>query len=318
MQGDPLFFIGATPIYGDLILAPMAGYSDVPFRGLCRAMGSAISYTGCIPDDAVMAKGRRNRTLTDFREEERPVAVQLLARDERRLVRAALDLAPLRPDFVDLNLGCPARQVVSGGRGSALLCDPPLIGRLVSALVSALEVPVTAKIRLGWTEATRNHVEVARLLQESGVAAIAVHGRTRSQHYSGVADWEAIAEVKSTVKVPVFANGDVRTVDDIDAIRRITGCEAVMIGRGAVGNPWIFQRRTIEALSLAERLPVIERHLRAMVDYYGERLGVVIFRKHVVRYIQYLDGASGLRPSLIAAEEAEQVLDILRFWTPSA
>jgi len=157
-------------------------------------------------------------------------------------------------------------------------------------------------------------VEVARLLAESGVAAIAVHGRTRAQHYSGMADWEAIAEVKAAVWVPVFANGDVRTVEDIDAIRRATGCEAVMIGRGAVGNPWILQRRNIEDLSLSERLPVIERHLRAMVDYYGERLGVVLFRKHVVKYIQYLDGATGLRPLLIAAEKADQVLDILRAW----
>lgn len=314
---DPAFYIGPVPIYGDLILAPMAGYSDAPFRRLCRAMGSAISYTGCIPDDAVMAKGRRNRMLTDFHQDERPVAMQLLANEEERLVRAARKVLPLRPDLIDLNLGCPARKVVSGGRGSALLCDPPLIGRLVSALTTSLDLPITAKIRLGWTETTRNYVEVARILQESGVAAIAVHGRTRSQQYSGAADWEAIAEVKARAKVPVFANGDVRTVEDIETIRRMTGCEAVMIGRGAIGNPWIFRRVAIEKLSLAERLPVMESHLREMTAYYGEPLGVVLFRKHVVRYIQHLDGAAALRPRLIAATEAEQLLDILKGWTPS-
>lgn len=310
----PTFYIGPVPIYGDLILAPMAGYSDVPFRLLCREMGSAISYTPCIPDDALTAKGHHHDRLLDFREEERPVAIQLLAKEEGRLLRAAETAMRRQPDFLDLNLGCPARRVAGGGRGAALLCNPPLIGRLVSALVCAVNVPVTAKIRLGWNEETRNYREVARILEESGVSAIAVHGRTRSQGFSGRADWEAIGEVKAAVRVPVFANGDVRTPEDITAIRRITGCDAVMIGRGAIGNPWIFQRRPLAQVPFEERLAVMERHLRTMVEYYGARLGVILFRKYAVHYVRGLEHASALKFQLLTATEAVQVLEILRRW----
>ncbi len=310
----PTFSIGTVPIYGDLILAPMAGYSDVPFRLLCREMGSALSYTPCIPDDALAARGHHHERLLDFREEERPVAIQLLAKEEERLVRAAQKALQRRPDILDLNLGCPARRVAGGGRGAALLCNPPLIGRLVSALVKVSAVPVTAKIRLGWDETSRNYLEVARILEESGVSAIAVHGRTRSQAFRGRADWEAIAEVKAAVRVPVFANGDVRTPEDIAAIRRVTGCDAVMIGRGAIGNPWIFQRRALDEVPFEERLAVMERHLRMMVDYYGERLGVILFRKYAVHYVRGLEGASALRPRLVTASAVSQVLEILRGW----
>lgn len=316
-DAEPTFFIGTVPIYGDLILAPMAGYSDVPFRLLCREMGSALSYTPCIPDDALAAKGHHHDRLLDFREEERPVAIQLLAKEEGRLIRAAEKALQRRPDILDLNLGCPAHRVAGGGRGAALLCNPPLIGRLVSALVQSAGVPITAKIRLGWDENTRNYRDVARILEESGISAIAVHGRTRSQAFRGKADWEAIAEVKTSVRVPVFANGDVRTPEDIVAIQRVTGCDAVMIGRGAIGNPWIFQRRSLDEVPFEERLAVMERHLQMMVAYYGVRLGVILFRKYVVHYVRGLEGASALRPRLVAAPSADQVLEILRGWRES-
>lgn len=310
----PTFYIGPVPIYGDLILAPMAGYSDVPFRLLCREMGSAISYTSYIPDDALVAKGHHHDRLLDFREEEHPVAIQLLAKEEGRLLNAAQVAMRRHPDFLDLNLSCPARRVVGGGRGAALLCNPPLIGRLTSALARAVGVPVTAKIRLGWDEKTHNYPEVARILEESGVSAIAVHGRTRSQGFSGQANWEALAEIKAAVRVPVFANGDVRTPEDIVAIQRITGCDAVMIGRGAIGNPWIFQKRSLAHVPFEERFAVMERHLRAMVEYYGPQLGVILFRKYAVHYVRGLVSASALKTQLVTATDAAQVLEILQRW----
>lgn len=314
--GEPSFRIGPVPIYGDLVLAPMAGFSDLPFRSICREMGSAISYTACINDVAVAFGGTRTSQLADFSEAERPIAMQLLGSNADELLAAAAKLMEQRPDIIDLNLGCPARRVVGGGRGSALLCDPQQVGRLARRLVDALPVPVTAKIRLGWDAASRNYLTVAQTLEQSGVALIAVHGRTRAQQYSGRADWGAIAEVKRAVSVPVLANGDVRTVQDIAAIRSQTGCDGVMIGRAAVGNPWLFQQRPIEQVRWPERLAMIRRHALWMADYYGEQRGVTLFRKHVVRYIQGLPSASHMRPVLLACEGVGELVARLEGWSP--
>jgi len=300
--------IGAVPVYGTLILAPMAGYSDVPFRSICREFGSAMSYTPCLSDDAIIHAGQPGARHAEFLAEERPVAVQLLAKDESHLLAAAHQIMRRRPDLIDLNAGCPARRVSGRGRGAALLLEPERLGGLVSALVRSVPVPVTVKIRLGWDDASRNHVEVARILEQAGVAAIAVHGRTRDQGYSGHADWAAIAEVRAAIRIPVIANGDVRTVKDIEAITAATGCQAVMIGRGAIGNPWIFQRRDATTVLPEERTGVMSRHLAHMIAFYGERLGVMRFRKHAVRYVQGLVDAAILRRRLVIPEtDAEMV-----------
>lgn len=298
--------IGSVPVHGDLILAPMAGYSDAPFRSLCREFGSAVSYTPCLADDAIVHAPRQLMRRAEFLHEERPVSMQLLAKEEPRLLAAAQKLVARRPDLIDLNAGCPVRKVSGRGRGAALLLDPKRLGRLAAALARSLPVPVTVKIRLGWDDASRNYVEVARILEDSGVAAIAVHGRTRAQGYSGRADWDAIAEVKAAVRIPVIANGDVRAVADIEAIKAATGCEAVMIGRGAIGNPWIFQRRDVEEVPPEERVAVMRHHLTRMVAFYGEHLGVTLFRKHAARYVQALDHAATLRRRLVSSKtEAE-------------
>jgi tRNA-dihydrouridine synthase B len=307
----PVFQIGALPVYGDLILAPMAGYCDLPFRCLCREYGSAVSYVPLILAESVTRRFDRTRASISFDEAERPVAVQLLGNDPDRLVQAARRGMELGPDLIDLNLGCPARKVVSGGRGAALLREPEQIARLAAALVAAVPVPVTAKIRLGWDHGSRNHVEVAHILEDAGVAAIAVHGRTRAQAFSGSADWDAIAEVRAAVGVPVMANGDVRSVADIGAILEHTGCPAAMIGRAAVGNPWIFSRREIDDVPLAERLAAIRRQLPWMAALDGEHVAVLAFRKHAVKYVQGLEGATALRPQLIAAQTVDEVLALL-------
>jgi tRNA-dihydrouridine synthase B len=312
----PAFHIGSIPIYGDALLAPMAGFSDLPFRVICRELGSAMSYTACITDLAVVHGGERTDQISDFLDAERPVALQLLGSREDELLAAADKLMEQRPDIIDVNMGCPARRVVSGGRGAALLSDPALIGRLIRRLVASLPVPVTAKIRLGWDADSRNYIEVARALEDTGIALIAVHGRTRAQQYSGQADWSAIAEVKQAVSVPVLANGDVRTVEDIDRIRAETGCEGAMIGRGAIGNPWIFARRPLAEVTWPERLALIRRHVLWMSHYYGERLGVVLFRKHVVKYVQGLPSASQVRPTLLACETVGELFGALEAWRP--
>jgi len=312
----PTLVIGSVPIYGDLVLAPMAGITDMPFRTICRALGSAMSYTPCILDEAVLQRSRRTAQIAEFAPYERPVAIQVLGREEDRLLAACQKLMEQGPDLIDLNLGCPARHVSWRGRGAALLREPERIGRLMNRLTRTLKVPVTAKIRLGWDQQSRNYLEVAHILEDSGAAAIAVHGRTKEQGYKGRADWQAIAEVRQTVRIPVLANGDVRTVEDIAAIKAATGCAGVLIGRAAIGNPWIFCRRNMSDVPYPERLQMIRRHLAAMVDYYGPRIGVLLFRPHVIGYTSALSGAHAMRPKLGAAPTAEEVLGLLEAWQP--
>jgi len=275
-----------------------------------------MSYTPCVNDEAIFYGAKRALRIVDFAQDEHPIAVQLLSKDERYLLPAAQKMIDLGCDIIDLNMGCPTRRVVGGGRGAALLRDLSTVERLVRTLVEQVEVPITAKIRLGWDAQSRNYLQVAELLESCGISAIAVHGRTRAQKYSGTADWEAIAEIKAHVSIPVLGNGDVRSVADIERIQRITGCDAVLIGRAAIGNPWIFSRRSIESVSFDERLAMIRRHLRAMVAYYGEHHGVILFRKHVVKYVHGLPGTSALRPKLLAATSAKDVIAILEGWAP--
>jgi len=310
----PAFHIGTVPIWGDLILAPMTGYGDLPFRVICREMGSAMSYVPCILDEAVIYGSKLTAGLTAFSPLERPIAMQLLSKEENTLVEASRRIMALEPDLIDLNLGCPARHVSWRGRGAALLREPARIGTLASQLVRAVPVPVTAKMRLGWDDETRNYREVAHILEDSGVAAIAVHGRTKAQGFGGQADWRAIAEVKRKVRVPVLANGDVRTVEDIAAIREATGCDGVLIGRAAIGNPWNFQRRDVGSVPYLERLDLMRRHLAAMTAHYGEHIGLVLFRKHAVRYLHELEGAKALRHRLVTIETPAELLRLLESW----
>ncbi len=303
--------IGNLTLKSDLILAPLDGYGDAPFRLLCRAHGAALSYVPIVPDEAVLTRRRSRPSALCFYERERPVGVQLLSRDPERLVQAIGRVALLEPALIDLNMGCPARKVVSGGRGARLMLEPELIGRLMAAAVRCSPVPVTAKIRLGWDDGSRNHIEVARILEQNGASAIAVHGRTRAQVYGGKADWDAIRAVREAVSIPVIANGDVADTASADAILAQTGCEVAMVARGAIGNPWLFSRRDLADVSLAERLRVVSRHLSMSVLHYGEERGVVSFRKHVVHYIKGLPGAGAVRLNLMHAKTADELRGLL-------
>jgi tRNA-dihydrouridine synthase B len=310
----PSFHIRDVPIYGDLILAPMDGYSDQPFRSLCRRLGSAISYTEFINAiDILNGHPFLNKKLA-FRPEERPLAYQIFDNDPDRLLAAAQRLQAQRPDFFDVNLGCSARTVSGRGAGAGLLREPEKIAAIFQTLTRALSTPVTAKIRLGWDESSRNYRQVAHLLEANGAAAIAVHGRTRTQRLRGQADWDAIAEIRQAVSIPVIANGDVITVADIDRIKTHTGCPAVMIGRGAIGNPWIFSRLDRDQVPPETVHQMIRAHLEAMLEFYGPKLGLIRFRKHLIHYLRPYPLSADLRHQLVTTENVDEFLSLIDFF----
>jgi nifR3 family TIM-barrel protein len=311
LDNGAAFTIGGVPVYGNLILAPMAGYTDQPYRTLCRAMGSAMSYTEFVSVQGLLHANQRTFELLRFDPQERPIVFQVFGQDPEAVLAACQRLEELGPDVIDINMGCPAPRVSRRGVVAGLLRDPARIAHIFALLSKRLSVPVTAKIRLGWDAASRNYLQVARVLEENGAALIAVHGRTRADSYETPADWDAIAAVAQAVHIPVLGNGDVHCAGDVERMAAHTGCDGVMIGRAAIGNPWIFERRDREDVPLEERIDVVGRHLARMVAFYGERRGVVSFRKHVVRYLRGLPGAAQARAALMQCLTQAQVLEQL-------
>lgn len=282
---SPTFRVGDVPVYGDAILAPMDGFSDWPFRSLCSALGSAMSYTEFVRAEAITRAFEAMRPRFVYEAAERPVVFQIYGDDPAELLKAALRIREFSPDIIDINLGCPAKTVAHRGAGVGLMRTPLKVARIFRDLSRALDLPVTAKIRLGW-EDYRNYALIARIVEENGGAAIAFHARTKEQGYSGLADWDAIAEVKSIVKIPVIGNGDVKSAADIDRMKQHTGCEAVMIGRAAVGNPWIFSRLDRTQVSADMIRQMVSEHLERAVAFYGPRKGLLLFRKHAIQYLK--------------------------------
>jgi nifR3 family TIM-barrel protein len=308
------FHIRTIPVFGDRILAPMDGLSDWPFRGLCRAFGSAVSYTAFVGAHDILAGRKAAFDALFFTPDERPVVAQLFDDDEDRLLAAARRVQELGPDVIDVNMGCSARCVSGRGAGAGLLQDPLKIGRIIARLDAALEVPVTAKIRLGWDDETRNYLVVARAIEENGGAMIAVHGRTRAQAYRGEADWEAIAAIKARIQIPVLGNGDIQSPEQAARRLRESGCDAVLIGRGALGNPWIFQGRKREDVSSEGLVAVVHQHLDRMVEFHGPERGVVLFRKHLARYLDSLDLSSEDRETALTETDLQNLRYALRRW----
>ena len=307
----PTFHVRDLPVYGDLILSPMDGFSDLPFRSICREFGSAMSYTEFTACEALVRNVGQALRQLDYLPHEKPqMSFQIFDNNEDRIVEAAIKIEALGPGIIDLNMGCSVSGVSGRGAGAGLLRDPDKIGRIFNRMSKAVHVPVTGKIRLGWDSTTRNYLTVAKMLEDNGASLIAVHGRTKEQAYKGAADWDPIAEVKQAVRVPVIGNGDVKTVADIARIKAHTGCDGVMIGRAAIGNPWIFQRKDREQVTLQDTLTLMRRHLRVMLDYYGDR-GLILFRKHAARYIHAIPGASALRHGLVTAENEARFFDLL-------
>ncbi len=301
----PDFKIREIPIYGRTILAPMDGVSDLPFRSLARQLGSAISYTEFINAiDIINGHPDLERRL-QYAEFERPVAFQIFDDDPQRIVEAALRLLPYRPDIIDVNLGCSAKCVTNRGAGAALLREPLKIGAIFSALTRALPLPVTGKIRLGWDDTSLNYLEVAKTIQDNGGSLVAVHGRTRVQGYTGSARWEPIAEIKRALSIPVIANGDITSVADVNHVLRLTGCDAVMVGRAALENPWIFAGLERDQISPAAVRQLLSTHYSAMLEYYGAERGNILYRKYAKRLLQPYEPDREILTSLLTAETAQ-------------
>jgi tRNA-dihydrouridine synthase B len=292
-----------------LYLAPMAGVTDSVFRRLCKEQGADVLVTEFVSADGILHRNQRTQEMLSFQAEERPLGVQLFGADPQRMAEAAKSVMDwVQPDFIDLNFGCPVNKVVSKHGGSALLRDCPLLERVASAVVKAIApVPVTAKIRLGWSSATINATTTAAILEQTGIAAVAVHGRTKEQGYSGAADWEAIAQVAETVSIPVIGNGDLVDVDEIILRLRSTKVRGLMIGRAAMTSPWIFRRakhflQTGEFLadpSIEERWSHILRHcLMAMAETGSERHGMAAMRGRLMAYSKGMPGGRSLRAEL--------------------
>lgn len=286
MPQQPDFKIGAVPIYGDLILAPMDGITDKPLRSLCRRLGSAMSVTEFINTLDVLTNHPRYHHRLAFEPCERPLSLQLLGDEAEQIIEAAEILIPqIQPDVIDINLGCQSKNVVNRGAGAALLQYPQKIAEIFKQMTRRFDLPITGKIRLGWDQDHLNYLEVAQIIQDNGGAMVAVHGRTRMQAYRGKARWEPIAEIKQALTIPVIGNGDVYTVADIDQMKTQTGCDAVMIGRAAVGNPWIFSRMDREDVPILEVKQTVFAHLDHVLSFYGER-GLITFRKYLKEYLK--------------------------------
>lgn len=284
VQTAPTFYVRDIPIYGDAILAPMDGYSDWPFRSICRGLGSAMSYTEFVQVEKILSHSKQPSARLHYEENERPIVFQIYGDDPDLILKAALKVEALGPDIIDINMGCPAKSVAQRGAGVGMMLTPLKIARTFKKLTAALKVPVTGKIRLGW-EDYRSYKLIARIVEENGGSLIALHGRTKEQSYSGRADWDAIAEVKATVNIPVIGSGDVRMVADIERMKRHAKCDAVMIGRGAIANPWIFAQLDREQVPPELVRQTIRRHYERNVQFYGQEDGQRLFRKHAVQYL---------------------------------
>lgn len=305
------------------MLAPLAGVSDSPFRQLAREQGAGFVYTEMVSADGLVRGSQPTFELCAFEPHERPIGIQLFGSDPGIMAEATRVLCDLpdekRPDLIDINMGCPVRKVVNRRAGAALLQEPNRIHDIVSRMSDASTVPVTAKIRLGWDGQSRNAVEVCRVLEGAGAKAVAIHARTRAEKFEGEAHWEMIGEAKKAVGIPVIGNGDVRSAEDAMRMLETTGCDAVMLGRAAFGDPWIFKRlrayhergETLPLPAPAERLEAGLRHLELMVRYVGPAIASREMRKHVAWYVKGLPRSHRVREAINHTRSVEEMAELL-------
>ncbi|MBS5467477.1 MAG: tRNA dihydrouridine synthase DusB [Clostridium sp.] len=311
--------IGNVELDSPVALAPMAGVTDLPFRILCREQGCGLMCTEMVSAKALLYKNRNTKPLLETKPEERPVAVQLFGSDPEIMSEMALMLEEGPYDIIDVNMGCPVPKIVNNGEGSALMKNPKLAGEILSAMTRKLKKPVTVKFRKGFNDESVNAVEFAKMAEQSGAAAVAVHGRTREQFYSGKADWDIIRQVKEAVSIPVIGNGDIFTPQDAGRMLRETGCDGVMVARGAKGNPWIFSRID-HYLKTGEVLPkpkpeevkqMILRHAALLAEFKGEYTAMREMRKHVSWYTAGYPHSAALRNDINLVETMEELQELV-------
>lgn len=299
-------------------LAPMAGVSDRAFRELCVSFGAAYTVTEMVSSKGLVMGDKKSAQLLTLGEGEKTAGAQIFGDDPEIMAQAAVKCLEFKPDIIDINMGCPAPKVAMNGGGASLMKNPQLAGEIVKAVSSAVSVPVTVKIRKGWDDNSVNAVELAEILEKNGAAAITVHGRTRKQMYSGTVDYDIIKKVKQAVSVPVIGNGDITNEQSAAIMLEKTGCDAVMIGRGAFGNPWIFQQvnaylsecRVIPPPSINEKMAVMLRHISKMIEYKGEYTAMREARHHAAYYTKELRGGAKFRKEMGSLETFEQLEEI--------
>ena len=314
--------IGNVNLANPYILAPMAGVTDLPFRLLCKEQGAGLLCMEMISAKALQYKNKNTKALLAIHPDEYPVSLQLFGSDPKIMSEMAKRIEERPFPILDINMGGPVPKVVKNGEGSALMKNPSLVYEIVNAIVKAIEKPVTVKIRKGFDDAHVNAVEVARAAEEAGASAVAVHGRTREQYYSGEADWDIIRQVKEAVSIPVIGNGDVTSPERADAMVKETGCDGVMIGRGCQGNPWIFRELLAyeETGSIPERpgtdqiRETMLRHARLQLQYRGEYTGIREMRKHVAWYTAGFPHSAKLRKRVNEVESMEALEELLQSW----
>lgn len=311
--------IGNVQLDNEVFLSPMAGVTDLPFRLICKEKGCGMLYTEMINAKALCYDDENTKKMLKIEEEEHPIAVQIFGSDPEYMGKAAAIMNEYPNEILDINMGCPAPKVIKNGDGSALMRNPKLTAEVLTAVVKNSNKPVTLKIRKGWDDDSVNAVEIAKIAEECGISALAIHGRTREQFYSGKADWDIIAEIKQTINIPVIGNGDVFEVEDAAKILEKTKCDAIMIGRGAQGNPWIFKRinhymKTGEVLpepTVEEKITTAIKHMELAVSEHGDYIAVREMRKHIGWYLKGLKNSAKYRDQINKITDYKVVIAML-------
>lgn len=318
--------IGNVELKNKVFLSPMAGVTDLPFRLICKEQNCGMLYTEMINGKALCYDDENTKKMLKIEDEEHPVAVQIFGSDPEFMGRAAEIMNAYPNEILDINMGCPAPKVVKNGDGSALMRNPKLAEEVLKSVIKNSTKPVTLKIRKGWDDNSVNAVEMAKIAEASGISALAIHGRTREQYYSGKADWDIITEIKNAINIPVIGNGDVFTVEDARNMLDKTGCDAIMIGRGAQGNPWIFKRinhymetgEILPAPTLEEKINTAVKHLNLAVREHGEYVAVREMRKHIAWYLKGLKGSAKVRDEINKITSYEEVVSRLNEYMEDA